>query len=235
MKIITWNCQMAFRKKGHLIKNERPDILIIPECEHPDKLLKLNIKATSVLWHGINQNKGLAVFSFGSYHLNFLDDHNCNIQFACPIAVTGGEVNFTLLAVWTQKTNGHDFRYIGQVWKAVHHYEDILSEKKVIIAGDFNSNVIWDKGHRHASHTMTIKKLSEMNIHSVYHYHFSQIPGSEIHPTFYMQRHENKPYHIDYCFVSEYFMERLGKVKIGNYQDWKMYSDHSPLIVDFTI
>jgi endonuclease/exonuclease/phosphatase family metal-dependent hydrolase len=164
-----------------------------------------------------------------------LDVHNEEIQIACPIAVTSNEVDFTLLAVWAQRTKGHDFRYIGQVWKAVYYYEDILSEKKVIIAGDFNSNVIWDKNHRHASHSMTIKKLSDMNIHSVYHKHFSQLPGNEIHPTFYLYRHENKPYHIDYCFVSEYFMEKLTKVEIGNYVNWKALSDHSPLIVNFNI
>jgi hypothetical protein len=38
MKIITWNCNMAFRKKADLILAHKPDILIVPECEHPDKL-----------------------------------------------------------------------------------------------------------------------------------------------------------------------------------------------------
>ncbi len=29
---------MAFRKKAELILAHKPDILIVPECEHPDKL-----------------------------------------------------------------------------------------------------------------------------------------------------------------------------------------------------
>ena len=29
---------MAFRKKAQFILTEKPDILIIPECEHPEKL-----------------------------------------------------------------------------------------------------------------------------------------------------------------------------------------------------
>jgi exonuclease III len=36
MKIITWNCNMAFRKKADWILQYEPDILIIPECEHPE-------------------------------------------------------------------------------------------------------------------------------------------------------------------------------------------------------
>ena len=38
MKIATWNCNMAFRKKAEFILVHRPDILIIPECENIDKL-----------------------------------------------------------------------------------------------------------------------------------------------------------------------------------------------------
>ena len=103
----------------------------------------------------------------------------------------------------------------------------------MIIAGDFNSNAIWDYKHRLASHSMTVNKLTELQIHSVYHSHFSQVHGKETHPTFYLYRHENKAYHIDYCFASEYFMERLTSVEVGDYQDWKNHSDHTPLIVNF--
>ena len=54
MKIVTWNCNMAFRKKAKLILAHQPDILIIPECEHPDKF-NFDIdfpKPTSMLWFG---------------------------------------------------------------------------------------------------------------------------------------------------------------------------------------
>jgi len=43
---------MAFRKKEDIILAFKPDILIIPECEHPDKLQfeKSNLKPTDTLW-----------------------------------------------------------------------------------------------------------------------------------------------------------------------------------------
>lgn len=43
---------MAFRKKADFILTHKPDILIVPECEHPDKL-KFNTdipKPTDILW-----------------------------------------------------------------------------------------------------------------------------------------------------------------------------------------
>ena len=226
---------MAFRKKAHLILGEKPDILIVPECEHPDKLLRVELNAKTVLWHGKNKSKGLAVFSFGDYQLSLMPIHNEDIHIVCPIEVTGGEIDFILLAAWAQPNIDYDYRYIGQIWKAVHYYQDILKADKVIIVGDFNSNVIWDKNHHVVSHSMTVKKLLDMHIQSAYHVHLAQIQGQEIHPTFHMYRHENKPYHIDYCFISPYFLKRLTTVEVGDYQYWKTCSDHSPLTVEFNI
>ncbi len=59
---------MAFRKKAGFILAHQPDILIVPECEHPDKLLfPVGIpKPTDTLWFGKNQHKGLGIFSYGN-------------------------------------------------------------------------------------------------------------------------------------------------------------------------
>ncbi len=38
LRILTWNCQMALRKKHELLASLRPDIAVIQECERPDKL-----------------------------------------------------------------------------------------------------------------------------------------------------------------------------------------------------
>ncbi|HEY2727282.1 MAG TPA: hypothetical protein VGI61_08925, partial [Parafilimonas sp.] len=78
MKIITWNCNMAFRKKAGLILQYKPDILVIPECEHIDKIKFENdaYKLKNALWFGQNQNKGLAVFSFNNLQIKTLDVYN---------------------------------------------------------------------------------------------------------------------------------------------------------------
>ena len=69
---------MAFRKKADVILALKPDILIVPECEHPDKLLFNNdiLKPTDTLWFGRNQNKGLAILSYSSFRFKVLDDYN---------------------------------------------------------------------------------------------------------------------------------------------------------------
>ena len=225
---------MAFRKKADIILTCMPDILIVPECEHPDKL-KFNLntpKPNDTIWHGTNTNKGLGIFSYSDYRFKLLKKHNPRLQMIIPIAVTG-PLEFTLYAVWANNPKDKDGQYITQVWKAIHHYDRSITNKQTILIGDFNSNTIWDKPRREGNHTAVVEHLEKKGIHSVYHKYFKQKQGMEEHPTLYMYRHKDKPYHIDYCFVSQDMAEKLESVEIGAYDHWAQYSDHVPLIVTF--
>ena len=97
---------MAFRKKADYILLQKPDILIIPECEHPDKL-KFNKdipEPTDIFWYGTNRNKGLGVFSYSNYKFELVDNHNPDFKNILPLYVTGGQTDFTLFAIWANNT-----------------------------------------------------------------------------------------------------------------------------------
>jgi exodeoxyribonuclease III len=235
MKIVTWNCNMAFRKKLPIIADLNPDIVVVPECEKPDRfqLDQYSQKPTDLLWHGNNPNKGLGVFSFSEYRLKLLENHNDSFRTVLPILVSKKEFEFLLFAIWANNPAEKGSQYIEQVWKAIHFYEELLNTNTLLI-GDFNSNTIWDKQHREGSHSAVVKKLSGKGIQSVYHLFYKQEQGKELHPTFFTYRHKDKPYHIDYCFASDYFIKRLEQVEVGSYEQWTAYSDHKPLIVTFS-
>ncbi len=235
MKIITWNCNMAFRKKAGIIVKHKPDILIIPECEHPDKLLFAagTKKPTDILWFGSNQHKGLGIFSYSNFRFKLREEHNEDFQMIIPIAVTGGSIDFNLFAIWANNPNDPDGQYVEQVWKAINHYDKLLTGQPVVLAGDFNSNTIWDRKYRAGNHSNVVKYLEEKNIHSAYHLYHKQTQGKEKHPTLYLYRHKDKPYHLDYCFVSADLAKKLQSVKVGTYRSWKQFSDHVPVITNF--
>lgn len=136
---------MAFRKKAEIISTYMPDVLIIPECEHPDKVTFREglPNPTDKLWFGQNQNKGLAVFTFGGLKIKSLN-HSTLFKFILPLNIYSDKISLTVFAIWAQKPEYHDC-YTEQVWNTVHFYGDILCNKSVILAGDFNSNSIWDK------------------------------------------------------------------------------------------
>lgn len=228
---------MAFRKKADFILTYKPDILIVPECEHPYKL-KFNpdiSEPKDILWFGKNQNKGLGIFSYSEFRFNVLDSHNPELRMIIPIAVTGGGYDFTLLAIWAMDSKeNHEARYIGQVWLAINYYKDILGNSTIII-GDFNSNKIWDYKDRVGTHSDVVNKLADKSINSVYHRHFDIEQGNERHPTFFLHKKIFKPYHIDYCFASKDLIDKLQSVEIGEYDFWMRYSDHVPVIVNFDL
>lgn len=233
MKIITWNCNMAFRKKAGHILVYKPDIVVVPECEHPDKLKFAGDiqKPTGMLWFGENKNKGLGIFSYSYYRLKLIKTHNPAFKTIVPIAVTGNDYKFTLFAVWANNPADPDGVYVEQVWKAINHYK--LSKKNTILAGDFNSNTIWDRKYRTGNHSHVVEHLQKKGILSCYHLHHKQTQGKEEHPTYYLYRHKNKPYHIDYCFASADLAGKIQSVEIGDFGFWKQFSDHAPVIVSF--
>ena len=228
---------MAYRKKAATILAQKPDIVVVPECECPDQLFfdrKIK-KPTQIVWFGTNRHKGLGVFSYSDYRLRLLDCHNPELKTILPLEVSNGSFNFYLFAIWANHPADKPFQYVGQVWKALSHYNQILSSNNSLLAGDFNSNTIWDKPRRTFNHSHVVKHLQDLDIHSCYHKHFKQEQGKEKHPTQYMYRHRDKSYHLDYCFASKYFSDRLHSVKIGSYRSWIKYSDHVPVIVDFKL
>jgi len=238
MKLITWNCQGAFRKKADFILIHQPDILVIQECEHPTKLIfnSDTTKPNDILWFGDNQHKGIAIFSYSDFKFQILEEYDENIKLVIPISVTNtnNDVHFTLFAIWANNRNDPNGRYVEQVWKAVNYYEQFL-EGQAILTGDFNSNRIWDKQHKTGNHSDVVDKLAKKSIWSVYHTYLNQQQGEEEHPTFFLHRNIEKPYHLDYCFASSELYEQIKSMEVGNYDDWIAYSDHTPLIIDFDL
>ena len=228
---------MAYRRKAGLMLAHKPDIVIVPECEQPAKLkFEPGVPVPNdVFWFGKNQNKGLGIFSYSNYKLQLNDIHNTSFRTILPLTVLNKKYQFTLFAVWANNPEDRAHQYVGQVWKAINFYADLLRNKKTILVGDFNSNTIWDKPRRDGNHSTVVEFLANRGIHSTYHRFFNQIQGKEKDDTLFMYRHKNKSYHIDYCFASNDLIKKLSHVEVGKHSDWCKHSDHAPLIVTFNI
>ena len=233
MKIVTWNCNGALRKKFGRLSELEADIYIVQECEDPSlaKDKEYQNWASNYLWIGDSKNKGLAIFAKDSIKLDLLDwsneyeDHSVKYFLPCTI-----DNKFNLLGVWTHKNNSPNFGYMGQFWKYLqvnkNHFDN------VIIAGDFNSNAIWDQWDRWWNHTDVVNILKQQNILSVYHELNNEEQGKELRPTFYLQRKIEKPYHIDFVFSSETILKQVTNFEIGDLSKWIEISDHLPVFME---
>jgi exodeoxyribonuclease III len=240
MKVITWNCNMAFRKKYKNILSYEPDLLVIPECEHPE-----NFKDTfysDVLWVGNNNKKGLGVFSFNDIKMSLHKSYREEYKYVLPIEILLNDKKImTLIAIWAQDNKEvPKRRYIGNVWCALNHYKGLL-ETPIIIAGDFNWNVIWDidKYPLHGTLNDVINLLRFYDIHSTYHsipdtlFNTNTEFGYEKDPTLFLLKKKEKPYHIDYIFASKNFINNIELCFVGKYKDWISLSDHMPVFAEY--
>ncbi len=234
MKILTWNCNGAFRKKIGLIKNIQADIYIIQECENREQSRgAYDSWLPHFIWKGNNKNKGIGVFAKENHKLEQLYWEDSNLELFLPIKVAN---NFQLLAVWTKYANLPTFQYIGQLWKYLQLHKVAIETQPTIICGDLNSNAQWDVWDRWWNHSDVVKQLQTMNIYSVYHSLSHEEHGKETNSTFFMQRNQQKNYHIDYLFSHQslYTCEN-SSFKIFDKHIWLTHSDHLPMLFEIKI
>jgi len=229
LRIITWNCRNGpFIEKIALLDALKPDLAILQEIPNPGKE-----NDEHCIWYPsrLTDKKGVAVISSPDLKMSCTLPSGDLPEIFIPVKISG-KYSFNLLAVWTQ----HEMKYIESFQPILSAYRDFLYQTPSIIAGDFNSNVKWDKQYKKFNHSKLISTLdAEFNLVSAYHQHKKIIPGQNEESTFFMYGHEDKPFHIDYCFVPKVW--NIDNVTIGSWTDWCKdgKSDHCPLIVDLQV
>ena len=240
MRVATWNCNMAFRRKCVRLMALKPDLAIIPECESGEFFAaEAAFTPRSAVWIGDNPRKGLGIFTFGDFRARLDAIHRPDIPYVVPVRISG-PVKLRLLAVWAchHKPNSYENR-IGPLRRALRAYERFLTAGPVIVAGDFNNNVYWDKPSHPNNHAAAVEDLGRLGLESAYHAARGVAQGSEPEPTLYWRerRRDGPIYHIDYCFIPKSWTPRLARVAVGGFDDWvgAGLSDHVPLTVEMAL
>lgn len=234
MKIVNWNCNMAFRRKyKRIIEIFNPDIMVIQECEEPDKLISLLDEGYDILWIGDDENKGLSIITKNYLKTKRISLDDETIYYMLLIQVIG---KFKISAFWgTDVGKDPGKRFIGQVWAGLNKYIDDLDENTLVL-GDFNWNLKCDEDNPkpvHGNLTDVINLLDLYHIESSYHYLRDKEFGEEINNTLYMQKEQDKACHTDYMFIPTEILEKAKNFEIGKYDEWIEYSDHMPLFIEF--
>ena len=227
MKIVSWNCAGAFREKYTSIIEEDADIYVICECEDPARAKVkeyVEFAGDNYFWTGDLHYKGLGIFAKDNIKLEKIDEYS-DTKFKNFIALRVND-SFNLLGVWAMP------EYV----EMIHDYFDEnrgLFDENLVMCGDFNSNVIWNNEHKTKDANGKAKdqtnlnlKLNNKGLVSAYHNLNNEKQGKETQYTFYIYRHLDKPYHIDYVYAGKNVVTEF---KIGDADKWIELSDHMPL------
>jgi endonuclease/exonuclease/phosphatase family metal-dependent hydrolase len=225
VRLVTWNCCSGplGRKLSDLATLEA-DIAVVPECP------RIQEQPGAAVWMGSKPAKGLAVFATGSWRVERARAPRGLPRYAVPLQVSGPE-SFLLLAVWAMPHP--TVPYVRGMHRAVRTCRSLMEAQPTVLLGDFNSNTIWDAEHpAERSHSALVRYLGGMGLVSAYHSRYAEAHGRETRPTFFLYRHRQRPYHIDYCFLPTTWLGRMRDVTVGEHAAWASKSDHMPLTVD---
>lgn len=231
MRIVTWNCAGALRRKTAAVDALGADIVVVQECENPATTIDMVYAdwAGRHVWAGNNKHKGIAVFARNGAAIERLGWDDDGLAQFLPVRI---DDRFDLLAVWTKSVVPSTYAYIGQFWLYLQRHRTALGPD-TLICGDFNSNANWDRGTRHWNHSDCVRELEAAGFVSLYHLVAGDAQGAESCPTYYQYRHATKPYHLDYVFTHRSRVP-LGwsGLSVGDPAEWLALSDHMPVIVD---
>lgn len=234
MRLVSWNCCRSFHRKIQEVAELSADVTIIIECTEEDA-----VQAESALgkcfWFGNNKSSiGMAVFCKSSLNAKATVaslQQGEDASFVIPIELATSNKTVNLIAVWSAPDNNPSQNYPRVVWDGLNANEALL-DGSVMIIGDFNSGVYFDQKIKGIKHAQVLELLQSKGILSAYHEYYQEPQGSETRPTHLWRRSLDKPFHIDYCFLSSDLLESVEEFEVGTPKDWLDLSDHVPLILD---
>lgn len=226
------------RTKLPVILTEKADVYCFQETETPEKwFAKYESEFHSPIYINDNKNKGICVLArkntcfetvkwsdlFTQCYYGEIRDKT--MKYFLPFKINH---KYTIVNCWCHKNNSEHFAYKGQLWKYLienSHNVDI----NTVFIGDFNDNAIWDDEDCWWNMTNNNTTLNQHGLYSSYHLFSKESFGKESEPTFFLYRHEDRPYHIDYAYAAP---QNQLNFKILNQDVFLKYSDHLPIMLE---
>jgi hypothetical protein len=228
VRLVVWNCKQGLARKMARLVELDFDVAVIPEAGQRVPAANL----TGWAWTGRNPQKGLGVATRGDYAIGKVFDHS-NCEWLLPLEICRrGAIDAHLLAVWAMNHRSSAGAARNPVIEALQVHAQWLSERRSLIAGDFNANVVFDRRRndpRNFRHKTAA--LDRLGYRSAYHASRDIAFGEEPEPT--LLWNYKRPYHVDFAFLPKQVAGRA-RVRVLSFADWRELSDHVPVVVEFT-
>lgn len=242
-RLTAWNCNMALHRKLDALESLGADIAVLPEVAHPYVVAGKSPRfiADRCVWEGHNQHKGLGIVASSErWHMRLHESYDPGNAIILPVSVDG-PLRFNLLAIWSLHVDGKKAtaRSGGPVVRALENAREFCRGAPLVVAGDFNNSVIWDKPGNVNNMTAIDDLLQDLGLVSAYHHSRNLALGAETDPTLYWRdrRIDGPRYHIDYIYIPRDWSGVKYSLQVGRFERWvgSGLSDHVPLTISFPL
>lgn len=219
MRIVSWNCcGKTIDIRLQQLASLEADLVCLQECMGDSVLTGRVVSSQRI------PSKGIAIWVKDEYDLA---QSTTSLDVPHHVRATITKYgSFNAIGVWTHR----EPTYPKCLKLILEAYSDI-SRMPTIVIGDFNSHPQFDKNNRSYTHNNLVADLDKLGLVSAYHVFYGCQPGDESHPTYFHQRKQQQPFHLDYCFVPKSWARNIRGVTVPGFDKFSG-SDHRPLIVD---
>jgi hypothetical protein len=202
-------------------------VLVVPETEELAAIENVigSRPVRSWKWVGTNPRKGLGAVSYGEYSLETHPAYDPRHHWVLPLAVDG-PVPFTLFAVWTVPHAESNY-YVQCLFEALDTYDELLKSQRVVWAGDFNNNLLFDRGVDPLNFSELLARFESYGLRSLYHLQHGCEHGAEPQDTFFYHHDAEQGHHLDFVFATPALYSGGVEVSSGDHATWSKLSDHS--------
>mgnify|MGYP001281269423 CR=1 FL=1 len=195
MRIITWNCNKAFRNKIKAISQYSPDIVVLQECEDINNLqFDDHIQPNYKYQFKGNDPVGIGLICYNNSQIKpvMVKETYVDGNVGIPFTVDGSK-SFQLLSIWTGGNEDRNKDYLNALNSFLINQRDWILQNDTFVLGDFNSNLIYNKKEQKV-HKAMLNMMDELGLCSAYHYYFKEEQGKEKQPTFYFHKKKESPF-----------------------------------------
>ncbi len=204
---------MGLDRKRALVERLNADIVVIPECARTNRIQ--DEIGVSSAWTGRYERKGLGVFGFDGWAVEPIRGHGNAWSLPSLVYSPDGVEQFILVAMWTQgPERAGGLSYAAQVRGVIDHWKNEIADGRVVLAGDFNCSA---QTADPTAHLDNVRRLSEMGMHSAYHWAHGLPAGAEDAMTLRWVGRGGAAswFHCDFVFVPTGLAGRLTSVQVG--------------------
>lgn len=228
---------MALYRKFDRLLALRPDVAVIQECASParDTARGWQPPCTDRDWVGFNADKGLGVFTFGGLRLRRYKGFSDAFALALPVTVWG-RCRLNLLGFWRADERKTPAETTNDPLAALRYYRRFISAPWAVVAGDFNllpQQMSLRPDERGG--LSIVELLTRAGLRNADTIPTAEAADDPLRRTHFHQRKPGRGFVVDYIFAPRREAGRLTRFEVGAAHEWLPWSDHVPLVAEFTL